>query len=260
MEKDTRMNRCRKLRDKILGKFVAELKQTTFYQSEFLNTLNNCLNNLGKRRINQIVCYGLGSFCDGIDTAPRYQLALLLLTYEHLALNSDLSPVIEIYDPSFAQMDKDTLLTFTRPRFNLLEENEHCGRELSVTESDGCVLIYMPHLDKYLYNNLLGVNWTTEKLKKLVVLGNSFQEMIDNETQLICKTQLYYLNQLVNNEGALVELSVDDRSFEHSDIFNSMAFHLTNEDWLAKNSPTIRQIRIPNWTCVTNCPSDDFTD
>lgn len=253
------MNRCRKLRDKIIGKFVNELRQTIFYQSEFAKTLDRCLEKIVDRKLNQIVCYGLGSFCDGIDAAPRYQLALLILTYEYLNSRADLNPTIEIFDPSFAQLDKDTLLAFTQPRFNLIEDNEHCAREISVSHN-GCVLMYMPHLDKYLYNNLLGANWTSERLKKLIVLGNSFREMIDNEMQRVCKTHLYYLDQLVRNDGALVELAVDDSSFEHSDIFNSMALHLIDENWLINNSPVIRQTRLPNWTCVTSCSTDELAD
>lgn len=247
MEKNTRINKCKKLRDKLV-KFATDLKETNFYQLEFISILKKSLTILSDRKIEKIVCYGLGSFCDGVDTTSRYQLALLLLIFEYLDVEDYLSPVIDIYDPSFSQLDKDTLSSFTRPQFNLIEENEYCAREISTSAPTRCALIYMPHLDKFLYNNLLGANWTKENLYKLVILGNSFQEMIDNETKHIRKNQLHYMDQLVINKGALMELTIDDRPFKHWDIFNSLSFHLISEDWILKNSTKIQQCRIINWT------------
>lgn len=271
-------SRCRKLRDRITGTFVAKLRESHFYQQDFNSTLDKCLRALGDRKIEQIICYGLGTFSNGVDVVSRYQLALLLLIYERLKeLETPLNNTIEVFDPSFEDLDKAVLLSFNSPQFKVIQENEHCGRRLDCLEQSRCALIYMPHLDKYLYNNLLGVNWDIENLSRFVILGNSFHEMIDNETLFKRESELHYMNQLAcnfaetrvvakrpknkqrkaiqrdsNDEAcyALLEFEIDDNSFEHSDVFNNLAFHIINVDWLEKNSAKIQQHRLRDWKCV----------
>lgn len=285
-------NRTRKLREKIIG-LSGQLKESNFYQIDFISSFNRCLTQLGDRKIHQIICYGLGSFCDGIDVTSRYQLALLLLMYEFLLCHpnsNEVDPVIEIYDPSFNELDVATLTSFFKPKFKLIVENEYCGRRLDSTKKNSCILIYMPHLDKYLYNNLIGVNWDVENLSRLVILGNSFREMIDSETSLKCEQELYYMNLLVRNfknqgggsgsikkkkddssskeksdqviessQESLIEISIDDNSFDHSDIFNSLSFQFLNSSWLKCNHRKIQQNYLMDWTCVTSQTPDDWS-
>lgn len=277
-------SQCKRLRDKIISSYVNELRQTTFYQVYFKSVLDNFLKELGERKIEQLVCFGLGSFQNGIDIAPRYQLALLILLYEHLqGLYYPFSNVIEVFDPSFEEIDEGTLLTFTKPSFKLIKENEYCARRIKSSRENTCNLFYMPHLDKYLYNNLLGINWNIENLDKLVILGNSFHEMIDNEPRSECKSDLYYINQLVcnfrsNNNSpqkkekmrhsnktqdsieALVEFPIDDSSFQHYDIFNSLALHSISRKWLLENRSKIESNRLHNWTATTTFLNEGFND
>ena len=93
----------KKLRDKLLNDYVGPLEQSVYFRFDFSNSLNKCLKNLGTtRHVNSIVCYGLGSFCNGIDSASRYQLALLILIHQSLSdISPQLSDTIDIYDPSF---------------------------------------------------------------------------------------------------------------------------------------------------------------
>lgn len=274
---------CKIFCEKIKNTVVVILKNSEFYEKDFLSSLNKCLEQLGHRQIEQILCYGLGSFHSGFDVPSRFQLALLLLMYNHLVeLNYPLNEEIELFDPSFDSFDKEILLNFDKPRFKIIVENEYCARKLNSSSS---TLIYMPHLDKYLYNNLLGANWSPEDLSKLVVLGNSFQEMIDNEVSSKCKSDLYYINLLVCNfesdhvnsakrrnratqqrngcEGsgqdqkALIELKIDDSSFGYSGgIFNNLAFHIINETWLKENQNKIQLSRLKGWQCATPSPQD----
>lgn len=305
-----RSKRNRKLRDKILGTFVTDLRQSSFFQIDFKSTINDCIKALDGRLIKKIVCYGLGSFSNGVELNSRYQLALLLLLHEHLVeLDHPVEPVIEVYDPSFDSVDSETLLSFTNPKFSLIEENESCARSLggeapcsseSLLDKPRCTLFYMPHLDKYLYNNLLGINWTNEQLARLVILGNSFREMIHNEPLSSCKLQLFYMYQLVHNfkensnkdsggskrkrrksnpsgfqeirtssttitkainvsttTEALIEHSINDQSFDHFGIFNSLSFHIINGQWLDNNKLTIQQHRLPSWSQMTYSPPTD---
>lgn len=277
-------NKCRKLKDKILNSYVDELRQSTFYQVYFKSVLNDCSKELGERKIKHLLCYGLGPFQSGIDSASRYQLALLILLYEYLhELDFPLDDEVEVFDPSFERMDRDTLLAFTFPKFRMITENEHCARRVLSSNHNECTLFYMPHLDKYLYNNLLGINWQPENLDKLVILGNSFHEMIDNEPKSKCPSNLYYMNQLVCNfksqnkytqrkgkmkhlnnaqksyqsAEALVEFKIDDSSFKHNDIFNSLAIHLIDRKWLVENENTIEDNRLNNWIVTTACLTED---
>lgn len=282
-------SKSKKIKDKIIGQFVNELKQSSYFEVDFKSALSKCLDELGGRRIEQIICYGLGSFRNGVDIASRYQLALLLLLYEFLIEQGEpLNSTVELYDPSFDELDQYTLSTFIEPTFKLITENEYCARKLITSDKNRCVLIYMPHLDKFFYNNLLGVNWNADSLGRLVVLGNSFHEMIDTETPSKRRSELYYMNQLVGNfeeklcsKGtsrkirnhkigtsneasnfeapvALVEVKIDDTSFKHSDIFNNLSFHLIDMTWLKTNFTKLKEL--PDWTCVTTCPSDEWPD
>lgn len=281
--------KCKKLREKIVNSFVSQLRESQFYQIDFNYALDRCLSELGNRKINQIICYGLGSFHDGVEITSRYQLALLYLLFHQLKdKGCPLESVIEIYDPSFDQVDKDTLLSFNNPSFKLIEKNEYCARRLTQSNLDRCSLFYMPHLDKYLYNNLLGVNWSQDNLSRLVILGNSFQEMIDGESRIKCRSELHYLNRLVANfeedhkntqhsrkrkgkpvdtnrdkqesAKALVEMSIVDQKFDHPNIFNSLSFHVLNEDWLAANPSKLLGSYLPNWSCVVSCSVDDWAN
>lgn len=277
--------RCKRLKEKI-SSYSKELEQSDFYHLHFKSAVKESIKHLDARKIEQLLCYGLGSFSAGVEIVSRFQLALLILLYRLLKeLGEPINPIIETFDPSFDQVDIETLKLFQSPQFELLAENEHCARKLTTSSKDRCLLVYMPHLDKYLYNNLLGVNWTTQNLSRLLVFGNSFQEMIDNEPKSKCSTELYYLSQLVSNftsaskrgidkkhlkftsakkesgDRALIEIKLDDESFLHKDVFNSLAFHLMNSGWLSENEQKIEGSRLSEWTCVTTCQTvDDWND
>lgn len=284
-------NKSRRIYEKIANDVKFQLKQSHFYQEKFLVSMNRCLGS--HRKIENIICYGLGSFHNGVDIVSRYQLALLLLIYDHLlGSGNPINEQIDVYDPSFEDLDKETLKCFSGPRFNILEQNEYCGRDLAQcgSGSNHSTLIYMPHLDKYLYNNLLGSNWFVGNMKKLVILGNSFQEMIDNEIPSKCRSELYYINALVTNfeldspmgqnskkrkkildkkshqigpdyeAKALVEIKIDDSIFEHGDIFNNLAFHSISQRWLEENSSKLDSSRLNNWDLATPPVTDDDTD
>lgn len=260
--------RHKKLRDKIINEFVVKLEKTQFYKCDFLPSLEKCLNKLSNRRsIGSIICYGLGSFCDGISVDSRYQLALLILTHRYLKAcpTSSVNDCIDIFDPAFKSLDVDTLLSFTEPRFRLIEENEYCARQIECINDKLVTLVYMPHLDKFFYNNLLGANWSPRGLRSLVVLGNCFSAMIDRETDLAkLKSELYYLSKLVQGfesnkkkksnkpaneeelkekQDILIEIEFDDSELS----FNNFAFHLINDIWIQNNANIIQQSRHKEW-------------
>jgi len=186
--------------------------------------------------------------------------------YQHLLdLRHELSQFVEIYDPSFDDIDRSTLLLFESPKFKIITENELCARSLARERADRVTLVYMPHMDKHFYNNLLGANWSQQGLKSMIILGNSFGEMIDTEiARSRRQRELHYINTLVNNfesngsdnlhrpaknkgEKALIETKIDDSSFEHSDVFNNLSFHSVCDIWVQENSPKISLHRLKSW-------------
>lgn len=273
-------NKPRRIRDKIFSDYVETLQKSDYFQLDFKTSFNRCLKELDKD-IASIICYGLGSFHDGVHVASRYQLALLILIHQLLSEQSEsTNRTIEIFDPSFERTDIETLVSFQKPEFKLISTNEYCSRTLH-----DHALVYMPHLDKYLYNNLLGSNWNQANLDKVIILGNSFQEMIDCETESTCRLELHYLNSLVKNfdtsigstsrhkrqsqkintnqeieqakQRPLVEIPVDDSSFKHLDIFNSLSFHFLRKDWLNENSHKITRSLLKDWQPATSCSNDN---
>ena len=58
---------------------------------------------------------------------------------------------------------------------------------------DSVQLFYLPHCPKQLSNNLLWANWSAEKLRKLVVVGNSFERilLLPEKVQCIIFTRIY---------------------------------------------------------------------
>lgn len=265
----------KKLAHKILGQHVPKLRESIFYKRDFLPSLENTLSSLGSRKIEHIICYGLGSFHGGTETASRYQLALLILIHEELIkLKSPLENVIDIFDPAFEELDIEALKSFSNIKFQLIEKNEYCAHKIDSESLNHVTLIYMPRLDKYLYNNLLGANWCEENIRKLVVLGNSFQTMIDFEISATCKSELYYLNLLVTNfatsdaklrkrqqtsgdnhsglsenakSTALIELKVEISDTDYEDVFNNLAFDFISESWLLDNKNKIENHRLKEW-------------
>lgn len=213
--------------DTINGPLKAELANSDFYQLSFKPLVDECLRKLGERKIERIICYGLGSFHCAIEKSSRTQLAVLILLYEYLIeQGSPIEPVIEIYDPNFEEKDRETLSRFIRPKFKLIPNNESCSRKIQSTNLNRCTLFYMIHLDKIFYNNLLGANWGANELKMLVVLGNSFNEMIENEVAIKARRKLNYLNLLVSGD-TLVELILDSTYDKHH-TFSGTSIHFIN--------------------------------
>lgn len=271
--------KCSKAIDKLNG-LVEQVRESHFFRNDFVRKLDKCLQD---RKLKQIVCYGLGSFHSGLEISSRYQLALLLALYQYCIGQQEehaqnLSNVIKIYDPSFEEMDLKILRCFRKPMFHLIERNEYCAYRIDCHDFEDFHLIYMPHLDKYFYNNLLGTNWCHRSLGNLLVLGNSFKEMIDSEISFVNPQYLCYMKLLVtsfksnigkikkgsrkrissvqmdtmmgidnNYQECLVEIPLDDSLFEHQDIFNSLSFHFVDMHWLSNNESTLEIHKIPNW-------------
>lgn len=141
----------------------------------------------------EIVCYGIGRFCESHNS--RYQLALALclrdmllpcvgrssgdVSPRHEELEEDIKrdmyqldgsrPQLLMFDPVLGEFEKATL---TRLGCQMIQENEKgkrsCCRppesDQNEAQPSGCrrrpTLFFMPHCPRRLYSNLLWANWS----------------------------------------------------------------------------------------------------
>jgi hypothetical protein len=113
------------------------------------------------------ILYGLGTFDrESIQQSyhEQYQLALFLLLRDTLPFHVDAT--LCAFDPLFSPLDTDILAHF---KISVLGTNERAQRKVSVP-----TLVYMPHCERELYENLLRSNWTLKNVSCLFLVGNSF--------------------------------------------------------------------------------------
>ena len=151
-----------------------------------------------------LVCYGLGNFSDSY--IARYQLVFLLLVIEEIDI-----PLCNchIFDPQFNDEEKEILQELG---LNIINENEVGKRWCNKR-----TLFYMPHCGKALYNNLLWANWGTN-LKNVVIIGNSFNSMVERVPQRILEDTGHYILK-IQPYTTEKELPVTEK-FE--DVFNDI--------------------------------------
>ncbi|KAL5016165.1 hypothetical protein ScPMuIL_005754 [Solemya velum] len=156
--------------------------------------------------VTEIVCYGIGNFSTCL--IARNQLALLLAMREECQV-----PLYKtsLYDPKFLSAEKELLLELG---VNVLDKNEECKRKCHKP-----TLFYMPHCGKSLYNNLLWSNWSLG-LSNLIIIGNSFSNMVDKNPRKQMKKAEYILSiQPYTSEVMLPQ------TYRLKDVFNDTAIH-----------------------------------
>lgn len=200
---------------------INELKKTRFL-SVIFDALDRCLAIGSTDRqptIGRIVCYGLGNFTISIDSL--YQLSLLLCLKKRLEVNE-----ISIFDPMFNK--NEIKLIENKLHFKLIPRNERSIH--SVDSSEPMVMFFMPHCDKSLFNNLLWSNWDSNRIKNLIIFGNSFEKMLETIcSEKVCKKYYKYLHQICNGfENVLIEEKIEN-SFEPKQTFSDLSIHVIND-------------------------------
>ncbi|KAG1891331.1 SRR1-domain-containing protein [Suillus subluteus] len=125
-----------------------------------------------------VLCLGLGS--PSSSREARAQLAFLISLYTILEIApSDVS----VYDPVFTDADKalfqslgmrclaDTASLFVRRVPILFQDGKH--------EVERPTILYMPHCDLKLYENIIGANWSEEQLARIIFISNRFSDYTD---------------------------------------------------------------------------------
>lgn len=134
--------------------------------------LDKFLKVLGSEEKMQMVIYGIGSIQS--YEASRLQLSLAI----SLKRSFDWIGEIELFDPIISLTESKVL---TSLGCSVLSVNEQ-GRRRAVKPT----LFFMPHCEADLYNNLLEENWEVDRLNRLIIFGNSFDEYEQHAS--ICKS------------------------------------------------------------------------
>ncbi|KAF4521534.1 hypothetical protein B566_EDAN009502 [Ephemera danica] len=204
-------NDCDLPRDTVLNyvkKAKVHLRNSQFLPFA-LSAADKALNETGHKRVDQIICFGLGKFSESVTS--RYQLAFLLILQEKFQCP------VQAYDPAFTPAEQQILPE--EYDFELIEENEEGQR---VVSPDICTLVFAPHCPKQLTNNFLWANWSSN-LKNCIFLCNSFERVIANPSCLP-ESARYIIDISPYTEELLLA-----NIFRFKDVFNDLAFHTFNK-------------------------------
>ncbi|KAF8352287.1 SRR1-domain-containing protein [Amanita rubescens] len=138
-----------------------------------------------KMEFTGVICLGLGSPSSSHNA--RVQLAFLLEICDHLLIERHR---ISIYDPIFSEQDLSLLHGL---ELTVLSTNEN-----GLYPVDAPTIVYMPHCDMELYENLLRANWKPHiDALKLLFIANQLSDYIDNNPLQVLKDKAPYLVDVV---------------------------------------------------------------
>lgn len=130
-----------------------------------------------------VLCLGLGS--PSSSRVARAQLAFLIssCTILEIVLSN-----VSVYDPVFTDADKALFQSFG---MRCLPDTDG---KLAVERP---TILYMPHCDLKLYENIVGANWSEEQLARIIFIANRFSDYTDNHPQSKLETECPCLMRLV---------------------------------------------------------------
>lgn len=111
-----------------------------------------------------VLCLGLGS--PSKSREARAQLAFLIRSCAVLDIGS-----VSIYDPVFTDADKEF---FQGLGMQCLPDTD------AKRQVERPTILYMPHCDLELYENIIGANWSEENLRRIIFVANRFSDYADN--------------------------------------------------------------------------------
>ncbi|KAJ1976050.1 hypothetical protein H4R35_002868 [Dimargaris xerosporica] len=122
-------------------------------------------------QVQDIVCYGLGSFAESSDS--RLQVRFL----QYLADSLQIPGTIYFYDPV---LNSAEVAVGRRMSWQWIGENEACKRLVKHT-----TLFYMPHCEVHMYHNLFETNWSDEQLQHVLIIGNRLDGYLERKLVLV---------------------------------------------------------------------------
>ncbi|KAJ7694199.1 SRR1-domain-containing protein [Mycena rosella] len=143
----------------------------------------------------RVLCLGLGSPSDSPNS--RFQLAFLLELCHSMDIeHGDVS----VYDPVFSEED-DAL--FEELQMGVLSENKEGRYSL-----DSPTILWMPHCDLDLYENILGANWSPEQLANVILISNRLGDYVDSNPRHKLETRAPCLLRIEVMECSLLPVSI----------------------------------------------------
>ncbi|XP_035778553.1 SRR1-like protein [Anopheles albimanus] len=193
-------------RDTVISQLRAaetDLLQSSYF-AECLEIAQPVLSN-----VERIVCLGLGRFSE--CSIARYQLAFLRCLRDKLTDPPGLAA--QFFDPLFGRAELEVLHTLGE---TVLAENVE-GKY----SADCRTLFYLPHCPKQLVNNLLWKNWQPNKITNLVLICNSFSNVVNNHPHRLLSRSAGYILRAAD---VFTEFPLRN-TFRFSDIFNDTSLH-----------------------------------
>eukprot|EP00871_Galdieria_phlegrea_P004562 jgi/Galph1/5106/GphlegSOOS_G3777.1 len=205
------------------------------HQFLVVNDLSSNINSslLFSKSVNEIVCYGLGSFERSLIS--KYQLALAKLLSDHCFLEKEKRSETRlsclIYDPVMSLVDTELCknLGFVVPTCK--EDIQHCIESRTIKQNGKAemrTLFFMPHCGRSLYNAVLEANWKPFWLRYVVIIGNSFsfyQSILQVENDNGSHSYLHYASKWVRE----IKLPAAKLSPLY-EAFNDLSIHMFPEE------------------------------
>lgn len=91
-------------------------------------------------------------------------------------------------------------------------------------------LIFLPHCPKQLTNNLLWKNWSPADLKYCILIGNSFQQIIQASFKKSLLHDAEYISKISPHSS---EYKINN-TFKFGNVFNDTSIHTFNVDLAPK--------------------------
>ncbi|XP_014774416.1 SRR1-like protein isoform X2 [Octopus bimaculoides] len=192
--------------------------------------MEECITQLAPLKL-ELVAYGIGHFAE--CKIAQYQLALMMAICDQFKLSLH---QCYTYDPVWSDVEKSVIHSIG---VSLLSKNEEGKRSCL---SNKLTLFLMPHCGTALYNNLLWANWNPSQLRNLIIVGNSFQNLVDRHSHKDLREKAAYIYKIY---PATEEISLSN-TFVYSDIFNDTSIHcfpmknlkkLPEDFWLNRSEP-----------------------
>lgn len=183
--------------------------------SEYLENVYKSLQKVQiAQKFEEIVCLGLGQFSNCVIS--RYQLSFILNLSEKFQVSA-----VKFSDPVFTATEKDIL---KKLGFQVLDSNLE-GKYLCEKPT----IYFFPHCPKQLSNNLIWRNFCPQNLKNVVLIGNSFRNIIDTTPERLLRPQAHFILEI----SPYVTEEYLENNFKFTDIFNDTAIHHFPEEILA---------------------------
>jgi SRR1 len=169
---------------------------------------------INQRDIEEIICLGIGRVSE--CSIAKHQLAFIAIIRKKFNIQK-----VQFFDPILNDGDRDIL-----KRLDFVISSENKEGKYSVTSP---TLFYLPHCPKQITNNLLYTNWSAESLKNIILICNSFKQIIESTPERLLRPNAHYLLELSNR---VTEFEIEN-NFRFTDIFNDFSIHSFQANKLA---------------------------